>query len=55
MLRGLMTDEEWALFELFVTQRGPKGARLRSSQRLLLDGVFWIAMNRPRFAGGLLR
>jgi transposase len=43
MLRGLMTDEEWAFFALFVTQRGPKRGRPGGNHRLLLDGVFWIA------------
>ena len=40
MSRGLMSDEEWAVFEPFLTSstgRPPKG------HRRVLDGVFWMA------------
>ncbi len=43
MIRGLMSDEEWAFFEPFVTAKGPKSGRPPSDHRLVLDGVFWIA------------
>lgn len=43
MARGLMSDKEWAYFEPFVTETGPKRGRPASNHRLVLDGVFWIA------------
>ncbi len=43
MVRGLMSDEEWAFFEPFVTERGPRCGRRPRDHRLVLDGVFWIA------------
>ncbi len=38
-----MSDKEWAYFEPFVTETGPKRGRPASNHRLVLDGVFWIA------------
>ena len=43
MARGLMSDKEWAYFEPFVTETGPKRGRPASNHRLVLDGVFWMA------------
>lgn len=43
MVRGLMSDKEWAIFEPFVIETGPKRGRPPSDHRLVLDGVFWIA------------
>lgn len=43
MVRGLMTDDEWAVFEPFVTQISVQGGRPPSNHRRVLDGVFWIA------------
>ncbi len=43
MVRGLMSDEEWAFFEPFVIERGPRRGRRPRDHRLVLDGVFWIA------------
>ena len=43
MVRGLMTDEEWAFFEPFVTHMSAQGGRPPSNHRRVLDGVFWIA------------
>lgn len=43
MVRGLMTDEEWAFFEPFVVATGGKRGRPPSDHRRVLDGVFWIA------------
>ena len=47
MVRGLMSDREWAFFELFVFEmglkRGPSG-----DHRLALDDVFWIAKTGAR-------
>ena len=42
MVRGLMSDEEWAFFAPFVIERGPKRGRPPKDHRLVLDGVFWI-------------
>lgn len=38
MIRGLMSDAEWAFFEPFVT---PKTGR-PSEYRRVLDGIFWV-------------
>lgn len=43
LIRDLMSDEEWAFFEPFVTARGPHSGRRPRDHRLVLDGVFWIA------------
>ena len=43
MVRGLMTDKEWAFFEPFVVATGGKRGRPPADHRLVLDGVFWIA------------
>ena len=43
MVRGLMSDEEWAFFAPFVIETGPKRGRPPRDHRLALDGVFWIA------------
>ena len=43
MARGLMSDKEWAFFEPFVIETGPKRGRPAGNHRLVLDGVFWIA------------
>jgi len=43
VVRGLMSNKEWAFFKPFVTVRGPKRGRPASNHRLVLDGVFWIA------------
>ena len=43
MIRGLMTDEEWAFFSPFVLETGPKRGRPPRDHRKVLDGVFWIA------------
>jgi transposase len=41
--RGLMSDKEWAFFEPFVIETGPKRGRPAGNHRLVLDGVFWIS------------
>lgn len=38
-----MSDEEWAFFEPFVVEKGPRRGRRPRDHRLVLDGVFWIA------------
>ena len=43
MVRGLMSNKEWAFFAPFVTARGPKRGRPAGNHRRILDGVFWIA------------
>ena len=43
MVRGLMSNKEWAFFKPFVTVKGPKRGRPAGNHRLVLDGVFWIA------------
>lgn len=50
MVRGLMSDEEWAFFAPFVIETGPRRGRRPRNHRLVLDGVFWIA--RTGSAGG---
>ena len=43
MVRGLMSNKEWAFFKPFVTVRGQKRGRPAGNHRLVLDGIFWIA------------
>jgi transposase len=40
--RGDLTDEEWAVFEPFVTRKGRRG-RPTPHHRRSLNGIFWIA------------
>jgi transposase len=39
VIRGLMTDEEWTIFERFVVGRTGKPPR---NHRRVLNGIFWI-------------
>jgi len=50
LIRGLMTDDEWAYFEPFLIHRG--GGRPPRNHRRVLDAVFWL-MRTARPAGGL--
>ena len=43
MVRGLLSDEEWAFFAPFVIETGPKRGRPPADHRRVLDAVFWIA------------
>lgn len=43
MIRGELSDEEWAFFEPLVIERGPKRGRPPADHRRVLDAVFWIA------------
>jgi transposase len=43
LIRGLMSDEEWACFEPFVTVRGAHSGRRPKDHRFVLDGIFWSA------------
>ena len=38
-----MSDEEWAFFEPFIVETGPRRGRRPRDHRLVLDGVFGIA------------
>jgi transposase len=42
VIRGLMTDEEWAVFEPFLARASPHGGRPPKNHRKVLDGVLWI-------------
>lgn len=42
MIRGLMTDEEWAVIEPFLTTASSRGGRPPASHRRVVDGILWI-------------
>ena len=42
MIRGLMTDDEWAIFAPFLTTPSSRGGRPPKNHRRRLDGIFWI-------------
>ena len=42
MIRGLMSDVEWAFFEPFVIASGPLSGRPPADHRRTLDGIFWV-------------
>ncbi len=39
---GLTSNEEWAILEPFLVERGPRRGRCPKNHCLVLDGVFWI-------------
>jgi transposase len=43
VVRGLMTDDEWAIFAPFLITSSPQGGRPARNHRRVLDGIFWIA------------
>lgn len=43
MVRGLLSDEEWAFFAPFVIETGPLRGRPPRDHRRTLDAIFWIA------------
>ncbi len=43
MIRGRLTNAEWAFFEAFLIETGPKRGRPPGNHRRVLDGIFWIA------------
>jgi transposase len=43
VVRGLLSDDEWAFFEPFVIERGPLRGRPPADHRRTLNAVFWIA------------
>jgi transposase len=47
LIRGLMTDDEWAYFEPFLIRRGGRPPR---NHRRVLDAVFWLLRNRRAVA-----
>ena len=42
MIRGLMTNEEWAIFAPFLTTPSSRGGRPPKNHRHRLDGILWI-------------
>lgn len=42
MIRGLMSDEEWEIFQPFVAPGGSRKGRPALDHRRVLDGIFWI-------------
>ena len=43
MVRGLLSEDEWAFFEPFVIERGALRGRPPADHRRTLNAVFWIA------------
>jgi transposase len=43
LIRGLLTNEEWACFEPFMVEAGPSGGRPPRDHRRNLDAILWIA------------
>jgi len=43
VIRGKLTDEEWAFFESFVSSPGALGGRPPADHRRVLDAIFWVA------------
>jgi transposase len=42
LIRGLMSDVEWAFFAPFLIENRSHGGRLPQDHRKVLDGIFWI-------------
>jgi transposase len=42
VIRGLLTDEEWAFFAPFVIEGAARGGRPPVDHRRVLDAIFWI-------------
>ena len=42
MIRGLLSDEEWAFFAPFGIESGARRGRPPSDHRRVLDAIFWI-------------
>jgi transposase len=42
LIRGLLTDEEWAFFAPFVIECRARGGRPAADHRRVLDAIFWI-------------
>jgi transposase len=43
MVRGLMSDETWAIFKPFLAMPSARGGRPPRDHRRVLDGILWIA------------
>jgi len=43
VIRGRLSDAEWAFFEPFVTEAGPLRGRPHRGHRRTLDAIFWMA------------
>jgi transposase len=43
VIRGRLSDTEWAFFESFVIERGPKRGRPPADHWRVLDAIFWTA------------
>lgn len=43
MIRGLLSDEEWAFFAPFVIESGARRGRSPADHRRVLDAIFWIS------------
>ena len=43
LARDLMSDEEWAIHERFILAVRVPNGRKPTNDRLVLDGIFWIA------------
>ena len=43
MAQNLMSDEEWAFFEVFIQAARRPNGRKPDNHRLVLDGIFWSA------------
>jgi transposase len=42
LVRGLLTDEEWAFFAPFLTENRSRGGRRPVDHRRVLDAILWI-------------
>jgi transposase len=42
VIRGLLSDDEWAFFAPFVIESGAQGGRPPTDHRRVLDAIFWI-------------
>ena len=43
LIRGLMTDAEWAVFAPFLSREGSRGGRPAQDHRKVLDAILWVA------------
>lgn len=42
MIRGLLSDEEWAFFAPFLTENRSRGGRRPADHRRVLDAILWV-------------
>ena len=43
LVRGVLSDDEWAFFAPFVIEQGRSAAARPADHRRVLDAVFWVA------------